>query len=266
MICNDSKLKDKNKGVWEDTSNYSWTEFNDTTVKDFQFRHNFEDECFGKSNANIFGAHSTGVGGGWDDGWQSFSGGSSKSAYVLIYEKRVSKDIRICTDLETSKNLGKTAEEIQEEIKEEKRRYISSFYAQYESKSSTAAQSDSDTKTDVKMDSQEEIDAFMSSLECGDIALPRDLFPYLVFPRNTYIFFTQEEKDNHKYIPVHYNEEEKECYIKVNVNEVQKFVPYRIFKVIFDCFINIITNLNLNFLPCYRKYGMITILFRLKDN
>ena len=243
LICNDNKLKDKNKGLWEDTSNYSWTEFNDTTVKDFQFRRNFEDECFGKSNADIFGSHSTGVGGGWDDGWQSFSGGSSKSAYVLIYEKRNSKDIRICTDLETSRNLGKTSEQIQEEIKEEKRRYISSFYAQYESTSSTLAQSDSDNKTDVKMESQEEIDAFMSSLECGDIALPRDLFPYLVFPRNTYIFFSQEEKDKLKYIPVHHNKEDNECYIKVNVNEVQKFVPYRIFKVSYSPCHKILINL-----------------------
>lgn len=253
LICTDSKLKDKTNEYMSDTSQFQWTEFNDTTIKSFDFKRNFEEECFGKSSAQAYAASSD-----WgNDGWQSLSGGSSKSAYVLIYEKRVSKNTRMLVDYETVKSVGKTEEQIKEEIAEEKRKYIASIYSSYESKYSTAEKTESDTKEDSKM----EIDdvSFKSSLECGHIALPRDMFPFLVFPNNSYLFYNREEKDKLKYIPVEYSSETDECYIKVKVSEVHKYVPYRIFKVRFEL-------LNALKLLLYRKFGMTTMPFHQKDS
>lgn len=231
LICTDSKLQDKDPGKWTTTENLKWTEFNDTTIKDFNFRSNFEDECFGKSSSDVYGPSMMG---GDNFGWGTGAGGSSKSAYVLIYEKREYKDVRLCLDINQAKKFGKTPEEIEEEAKEERRRYLKSIYSQYESKSSTATNGSTHAdQSNDNMDATDNVDleSFKSSLECGNIAVPRDIFPYLVIPHSISVYLTQTERDKLKYIPVHYNREDDECYIQAKFKEIQKFIPYKIFKV-----------------------------------
>mmetsp|Transcript_31389 Transcript_31389/g.35862 ORF Transcript_31389/g.35862 Transcript_31389/m.35862 type:complete len:149 (-) Transcript_31389:2436-2882(-) len=45
---------------------------------------------------------------------------------------------------------------------------------------------------------------------------------------------SQEQRDKLKYIPVVYNEETKECHINIKFKEVEKLIPYRIFKNVWD--------------------------------
>ena len=73
--------KDSNDPSWLETENDQWMEFNDSVVKDYQFS-NLKEECFGdKPSSSAF---------------QSFSGGSyGKSGYMLFYERRLKKPIRI---------------------------------------------------------------------------------------------------------------------------------------------------------------------------
>lgn len=229
LICTDSKLKENTFESWGETGRFTWTEFNDTNIRSFDFRNNFEDECFGKNPSQVYGSSGFGSN-SWEDGWQSVSGGSSKSAYVLIYEKKVQKSIRSLLDINFVKQHCKTKKEIEEEIKENQRNYLRSYYTQYDKVSSTE---DSDKKDESKMElsPEAELDNLVSSLECGDITVPRDLFSYLVIPRNSYYYLSQDEKEKVKYIPVEYNKETKECYLNIKANEVQKFIPYRIFKV-----------------------------------
>ena len=222
LICTDDKMHDRKDTQWTTTENMKWMEFNDSDTKDFNFRMNFESECFGKKEENFgpqipeeFGA------------WGSTGGGSSKSAYVLIYEKREFNDIKLKIELETVKNVGKNPEQIKKAIKKEKDRYLRSIYSSHNYPTPKSVQMEEEEKEDeisVK-------NKLMKSLECGDIAISRDYFPFLVIPHNISVFMSQEERDSLKYVPVQYNKESEECVMKVKFKDVLKFVPYKIFKV-----------------------------------
>ena len=193
LICSDTKLKEMIGDDWGSTENLSWTEFNDTSIRSFDFRRKFEDEWFGMSSSHVYGSSSIGIDSGWDDQWVTSSGASSKSAYVLIYEKRVYNDIKLNVDLNLVSQFGKTKDQIDEELKEERRSYYSSIYSQYDSKYSTPAyQKDKNENSDQL--STTDLQYVLSSLECGDIAIPRDLFPFLTVPRNVFIFMSQEQR------------------------------------------------------------------------
>lgn len=230
LICSDSKLKDMVGDNWGATENLTWTEFNDTSIRGFDFKRNFEDEWFGKSTSHAYASSSIGVG-GWEDQWVTSSGASSKSAYVLIYEKRIYNDIRLNVDMNIVSQFGKTKEQIEEEIKEERKNYYRSVYSQYENKYSIPAEQNENNANSTQANSPD-ITSIMSSLECGDIAIPRDIFPFLIVPRNIYVFMTQDQRDKIKYIPVAYNKDENICYINIKFKEIEKYIPYRIFKVI----------------------------------
>eukprot|EP00344_Euplotes_crassus_P006240 CAMPEP_0197010910 /NCGR_PEP_ID=MMETSP1380-20130617/56329_1 /TAXON_ID=5936 /ORGANISM="Euplotes crassus, Strain CT5" /LENGTH=153 /DNA_ID=CAMNT_0042433173 /DNA_START=444 /DNA_END=902 /DNA_ORIENTATION=+ len=52
LICTDSNIHDPKQKEWLPTENMKWTEFNDTDTRDYNFRSNFQDDCFGgKSNS-----------------------------------------------------------------------------------------------------------------------------------------------------------------------------------------------------------------------
>lgn len=65
-------------------------EFNDSTVRDFNFE-KIKDECYGgdKSSSD-------------DSGW-SFGGSYGKSAYMLIYERRKKRPLKILVSEEEEK-------------------------------------------------------------------------------------------------------------------------------------------------------------------
>lgn len=67
---------------WLDTRNQKWLEFNDTTVKKFDFNE-LESKCFGS-----------------DDG------SSNQNAYMLIYEKRTKKKMKIVLSSEVVEALA----------------------------------------------------------------------------------------------------------------------------------------------------------------
>lgn len=74
-------------------------EFNDSTVSNFNFE-KLKGECFG------------GEGGQANDGW-GFGGGSyGKSAYMLVYERRKKKPIKILVTEEEAKKEQGSGEEI----------------------------------------------------------------------------------------------------------------------------------------------------------
>jgi hypothetical protein len=102
----------------------SWYEFNDSVTKPFEFSRNFEEECFGKtssSSTNITGPATMLGDSGWaTDDWGTAIGASSKSAYVLIYEKRIKSNIKVLVDKEEIKKIYKTPEDIKKEKENEK--------------------------------------------------------------------------------------------------------------------------------------------------
>lgn len=62
-------------------------EFNDSTVKNFNFE-KLKEECYGGDGK---GGNST------DDGW-GFGGSYGKSAYMLVYERKKKKAIKILAE------------------------------------------------------------------------------------------------------------------------------------------------------------------------
>ena len=42
---------------------------------------------------------------------------------------------------------------------------------------------------------------------------------------------TQEQREKIKYVPVVYNKDDNLCYINVKFKEIEKYIPYKIFKV-----------------------------------
>ena len=67
---------------WEQTEADPWMEFNDSTVRDFNFE-KLKDECFG------------GDGKSSDDGGWGFGGSYGKSAYMLVYERKKKRPLKI---------------------------------------------------------------------------------------------------------------------------------------------------------------------------
>lgn len=78
-------LEEKNGSdpSWAETEKDQWMEFNDSTVKDYKFE-NLEDECFGDQ------PNSQSTASAWN-----FGGKYGKSGYMLFYERRVKKPIKI---------------------------------------------------------------------------------------------------------------------------------------------------------------------------
>jgi hypothetical protein len=66
-------------------------EFNDSTVREFNFE-KLKDECYGGDGK-----------GGSDDAW-SFGGSYGKSAYMLVYERRKKRPIKILAAPEEPKD------------------------------------------------------------------------------------------------------------------------------------------------------------------
>jgi hypothetical protein len=89
---------------WSKTESDPWMEFNDSNVRDFNFE-KLKDECYGGD----------GKSGGSDDTW-SFGGSYGKSAYMLIYERRVKRPIKI---LATPEEVAENKESLQYDAKKE---------------------------------------------------------------------------------------------------------------------------------------------------
>ena len=219
LICTDTKLRDPKEKQWTTTENLKWNEFNDTEVKDFNFRSKFEDECFGKNSKDIYGPS----GGSEFDVWGT--GGSSKSAYVLVYEKREYNDIRLKVDMQIVKEHGKSPEDVRKLIEEEKQSYLRSIYTSH-----NYSRPKEEEKEDEVMDEEDKQVKFMEDLEAENISVPRNLFKYLIIPHQISVFMTQEQRDQLKYISIQYNKDESDCILNVKYSDVQKYVPYKIFK------------------------------------
>jgi hypothetical protein len=67
---------------WARTEGDQWMEFNDSTVRGFNFE-KLKEECFGGDSGS--------------DGW-GWGGSSGKSAYMLVYERKQKKPIKILVD------------------------------------------------------------------------------------------------------------------------------------------------------------------------
>jgi hypothetical protein len=65
-------------------------EFNDSTVRDFNFE-KMKEECYGGDGKS-----------GNDDSW-SFGGSYGKSAYMLVYERKKKRDLKILVNAEELK-------------------------------------------------------------------------------------------------------------------------------------------------------------------
>lgn len=71
-------------------------EFNDSTVKDYKFE-NLKDECFGDKQSQTQQTSS----------WNNMGGGGyGKSGYMLFYERRTKKPIKIVVPAEQAGNEG----------------------------------------------------------------------------------------------------------------------------------------------------------------
>ena len=74
---------DENDPNWSKTETDTWMEFNDSTVRNFNFD-KLKEECYGGDGRSS----------GGDDSW-SFGGSYGKSAYMLVYERRKKKPVKI---------------------------------------------------------------------------------------------------------------------------------------------------------------------------
>lgn len=70
---------------WGKTETEQWLEFNDSSVRDFNFDR-LKEECFGGDKAN----NDSDIGISW-----SFNGSYGKSAYMLFYERKTKKPLKI---------------------------------------------------------------------------------------------------------------------------------------------------------------------------
>jgi len=83
-------LEDTNDVNWHQTEVDPWMEYNDSTVKDFNFE-KIKEDCFGGDSK------------GSDDGF-GFGGSSyGKSAYMLVYERKKKKPLKVLVE-ETCSN------------------------------------------------------------------------------------------------------------------------------------------------------------------
>ena len=91
---------DESDPKWQQTETDPWMEYNDSIVREFNFD-KMKDECYGGDGKS---------GAGSDDNW-GFSGSSQygKSAYMLIYERRKKRPLKILApydEVEAAKNNG----------------------------------------------------------------------------------------------------------------------------------------------------------------
>jgi transposase len=88
-------------------------EFNDSTVRNFNFE-KLKEECFGGSGGN-------------EDSWgasSGFGGSYGKSAYMLIYERKKKKPVKILVDPEEAKAQAADTSIQYDEKKEEYYRLV----------------------------------------------------------------------------------------------------------------------------------------------
>ena len=81
-------------------------EFNDSSVREFNFE-KLKSECYGGDGKA-----------GADDGW-SFGSSYGKSAYMLVYERRVKRPLKILVDKDEVDNLKAKGEAIEYDDKKE---------------------------------------------------------------------------------------------------------------------------------------------------
>jgi len=80
--------KHENDPSWQETENDEWMEYNDSTVKDYKYSE-LKGECYGDKGGNS----NSGMGGfGGFGGW---GGKYGKSGYMLFYERKVKKPVKI---------------------------------------------------------------------------------------------------------------------------------------------------------------------------
>lgn len=77
--------------AWAKTESDPWMEFNDSTVKHFNFE-KLKEECYGNDGAS------------GSDNW-GFGGSYGKSAYMLIYERKEKKPIKILLTEEAAREM-----------------------------------------------------------------------------------------------------------------------------------------------------------------
>jgi hypothetical protein len=83
--------KDGRDPTWEETDKDEWMEFNDSNVSNYKFE-NLKDECYGdKPNTNT-----------WS--YMNMGGDYGKSGYMLFYERRVKKPIKIVVPAEQAQD------------------------------------------------------------------------------------------------------------------------------------------------------------------
>ena len=81
---------DEGDANWNKIENDPWMEFNDSRVSEFNFE-KLREECYGDQSK---GGNSGGYDGGDSQGWSSW-GSYGKSAYMLVYERRKKRPIKI---------------------------------------------------------------------------------------------------------------------------------------------------------------------------
>jgi hypothetical protein len=107
---------DSNDPNWSNTENDVWMEYNDSQVKDFNFE-KLKDECFGgEKKAESSGGFSFGGFGGFGDTY-------GKSAYMLVYERKEKRPIKILVDDEEELKMN-GGEVFTDEKKQEKYKLI----------------------------------------------------------------------------------------------------------------------------------------------
>jgi hypothetical protein len=76
---------DENDPTWEKTEQDSWMKYNDSAVTDFNFE-KLKEDCYGGDGKSAESG----------DSWSFSSGGSyGQSAYMLVYEKRQKRPLKI---------------------------------------------------------------------------------------------------------------------------------------------------------------------------
>ena len=95
---------DENDPSWARTENDPWMEFNDSTVREFNFE-KLKDDCYGGDGK-----------GGSDDGW-GFGGSYGKSAYMLYYERRKKNPIKILVTPEEAEQAKAAGQKIETDPK-----------------------------------------------------------------------------------------------------------------------------------------------------
>ncbi len=93
-------LEDPSSESWPETEKDSWMEFNDSTVREFSFD-KIKEDCYGGESSG--------------DSWGFSSSTYGKSAYMLIYERRSKKDLKILCDKEDKGKEGVVWDEKKEE-------------------------------------------------------------------------------------------------------------------------------------------------------